>query len=121
MRVQFCILRALFSNNHNAMKKELGIIPLGDRVLVRPLSEDELSSASSLGIILPDAAKKAQTGRGVVEAVGAGKTLDSGEKVVAPVAVGDRVLYSKYSYEEVAANGVDYHILAADNLLAILH
>ncbi|OGG61097.1 hypothetical protein A3C87_03020 [Candidatus Kaiserbacteria bacterium RIFCSPHIGHO2_02_FULL_49_34] len=103
----------------NATKKEIGIIPLGDRVLVRPLSEQELSTASSLGIILPDAAKKAQTGQGEVIAVGAGKTLDSGEKVAAPVAAGDRVLYSKYSYEEVSADGIDYHILSADNLLAV--
>lgn len=101
------------------MKKELGIIPLGDRVLLRPFSEGELSNASSLGIILPQDREKAQTGQGEVMAVGAGKTLENGEKVVAPVSVGDRVLYSKYSYEEVSANGVDYHILSADNLLAV--
>ncbi len=103
------------------MAKNIGIVPLGDRVLVRPLSEGELSNTSALGIILPDAAKKAQTGQGVVEAVGAGKTLDSGEKIVVPVSIGDRVLYSKYSYEEVSAHGVDYHILGGDNVLAILN
>ena len=103
------------------MTKQISITPLGDRVLVRPLSEDELSTASTLGIILPDAAKKTQTGQGEVVAIGAGKTLDSGEKVTPDVTVGDRVLYSKYSYEEVSADGVDYHIVGGDNVLAILN
>ena len=103
------------------MTNKINITPLGDRVLVRPLSEDELSSATSLGIILPDAAKKTQTGQGEVVAIGAGKTLDSGEKVAPEVSIGDRVLYSKYSFEEVSADGVDYHILNSDNVLAILN
>ena len=99
------------------MAKNIGIVPLGDRVLVRPLSEGELSNTSALGIILPDAAKKAQT----VKAMPARNLVDSGEKIVVPVSIGDRVLYSKYSYEEVSAHGVDYHILGGDNVLAILN
>lgn len=102
------------------MAKKIGIIPLGDRVLIRPLSAEELSTASALGIIIPDTARKDTTGQGEIIAVGDGKLLDSGEYAAIPVEIGDRVMYSKYSYEEVAHSGVDYHIVSEANLLAII-
>lgn len=102
------------------MAKKPNIIPLGDRVLIRPLSEDELSTASALGIIIPETAKKGQTGQGEIIAIGEGKLLDTGKRVTPQVSVGDRVMYSKYSYEEVSNVGHDYHIVSGDNILAII-
>jgi chaperonin GroES len=65
--------------------------PLGDRVLVKRIEEEEKSKG---GIIIPDTAKeKPQEGR--VIAVGAGKTLDDGKLVPLEVKTGDKVLFSK--------------------------
>ena len=75
------------------------IRPLGDRVVVRPLTEEELGSVSASGIIIPDTAKKEKPEQGVVLAVGPGKWDEDGEKRIAmDVKEGDRVIFSKYGF-----------------------
>ena len=90
--------------------------PLHDRIIVEP-AEAETTSAG--GIILPDSAKE-KPQRGKVLAVGPGKVLDSGERATIDVAIGDTVLYGKYSGTEVSTGGVDYVILRADDVLCVL-
>ncbi|RYG47280.1 co-chaperone GroES [bacterium] len=90
--------------------------PLGDKVVVQ-LTEQEEKTAS--GIYLPDSAKK-KPQEGKIVAVGAGRTLDSGEKNALTVKVGDRVLFSKYGGNEVTVDGQDYTILDEDQIYAIL-
>lgn len=97
-------------------KKKLSISPLGDRIVVQPLSRDEVSAS---GIIIPDTASREKPERGTVVAIGPGKHED-GSKVPMSVKVGDSVLFSKYGYDEVKIDGVEYLILSESGVLAIL-
>ena len=73
--------------------KEINLRPLDDRVVVEPVEAEEMTAG---GIVLPDTAKE-KPQRGTVLAVGPGKLLDSGERGKLSVAVGDEVIYGKYS------------------------
>jgi chaperonin GroES len=90
--------------------------PLGDRIVIE-LVETEEKTAS--GIVLPDSAKeKPQEGK--VVAVGTGRVLDNGERVALEVAVGDRIIFSKYSGTEVKYQGQEYLILRENDILAVV-
>lgn len=97
-------------------KKKLSISPLGDRVVVQPLSREEVSAS---GIIIPDTANREKPERGTVVAVGPGK-YDDGNLVPVTVSVGDLVLFSKYGYDEVKVAGEEYLILSESSILAVL-
>lgn len=90
--------------------------PLGDRVLVRPVEEDEQVKG---GIIIPDTAKE-KPQRGEIAAVGDGKFDDSGNRIALSVAVGDTVLYGKYSGTEVNLDGEDCLIMPEGDILAVI-
>ena len=94
----------------------VNVRPLGDRVLVQPLEEQEVKKG---GIIIPDTAKeKPQEGK--VVALGTGKIDDNGKKVDFTVKAGDKVLISKYGGTEVKLNGKEYKILNSDDILAVI-
>ena len=88
--------------------------PLGDRVIVEALEEEETTSS---GIVLPDTAKE-KPQRGRVLAVGPGARNDKGEIIPMEVAVGDEVIYSKYGGTEVKVDGEDLLILRESDILA---
>ena len=90
--------------------------PLGDRVLVQPLDEEEQVKG---GIIIPDTAKE-KPQRGKIVAVGDGKTDDSGKKIALTVKKGDSVLYGKYSGTEVRLDDEDYLIMSEGDILGII-
>ncbi|MBT3601730.1 MAG: co-chaperone GroES [Candidatus Latescibacteria bacterium] len=90
--------------------------PLGDRVLVQPVEEDEQVSG---GIIIPDTAKE-KPQRGAIVAVGDGKTDDSGNKIALSVKAGDVVLYGKYAGTEISLDGEDYLIMSEGDVLAVI-
>jgi len=94
----------------------MAIKPLHDRIVVEAAPKEEKSSG---GIILPDAAQE-KPQRGKVLAVGPGKRLDSGALAPVGIAEGDTVLYGKYGGTEVKVDGVDYVILRAEDVLAVL-
>jgi chaperonin GroES len=98
---------------------EVGIRPLGDRVVIRPLSTDEMGTTSPSGIIIPDTISKEKPEQGMVLAVGAGKYED-GKRVPLQVAVGDRVVFSKYGYDEVKVGGKEYYIVSESGILAVI-
>ena len=81
--------------------------PIGDRVVVRPKSAEEMTKS---GIILPDTAKE-RPQEGEVMAVGTGRIMDDGTVVPLAVKVGDTVLFSKYGGTEVKIGGEEYIIL----------
>ena len=95
----------------------VNIKPLEDRILVQSL-EAEQTTAS--GLVIPDTAKeKPQEGK--VVAVGPGRFDEDGEKrIPLDVKVGDLVIYSKYGGTEVKYNGVEYLLLGARDILAIV-
>jgi len=93
------------------------IKPLGDRVLIEPITEAEKTKA---GIYLPDTASKERPEQGKVIAVGEGRMLDSG-KVVAPrVKKGQKVLFTKYGPNEIKVDGKEYLIAKEEDILAII-
>ena len=92
----------------------LKVRPLDDRVVVEPLEAEEKTSG---GILLPDTAKQ-KPQRGRVLAVGPGKLRDTGERAVLNVAVGDEVIYGKYSGSDVEVGGKDVKILRESDILA---
>jgi chaperonin GroES len=97
------------------------IQPLGDRVVVRQLTEEEMGTKSASGIIIPDTVSKEKPEQGMVIAVGEGKWDEDGEKrIPIDVKVGDRVVFSKYGYDEVKVAGEDYYIVSESNILAVI-
>ena len=94
----------------------LKIKPLGDRVLVRPLEEKEVKKG---GIIIPDSAKE-KPQEGEVVALGAGKASDEGKSIPLTVKKGDKVIYGKYSGQEIKLDGDEYLLMREDDILAIL-
>ena len=90
--------------------------PLGDRLIVQALEEEQTTAS---GIVLPDTAKE-KPQKGKVLAVGDGKLDDNGQRVPLDVAVGDKVIYSKYGGTEVKVKGEEYLILSARDVLAVV-
>lgn len=97
------------------------ISPLGDRVVVRPLSEEELATKSVSGIIIPDTVSKEKPEQGIVVAVGPGKWNEDGDKrIPVSVKVGDKIIFSKYGYDEIKLGSDEYYILSESNILAVI-
>lgn len=92
------------------------IKPLGDRVLLKPMEEEEKTKS---GIVIPDTAKE-KPQKGKVLAVGTGRILDNGTKVPLEIQVGDIVVFSKYAGTEVKVDGEEYLIVSERDILAVL-
>lgn len=101
------------------MAKKMSLVPLGDRVVVRP-SEKEGEKKLASGIIIPETVDKEKPAQGTVVAVGPGKYED-GKRVAMQVKVGDLVIFSKYGYDEVKIEGQEYYILSEANILGIVN
>ena len=95
----------------------MNIRPLGDRVLVKPIKEEEVTKS---GIFLPDTVDKEKKMEGEVLAVGPGKLLENGERAKMEVKVGDKVIFEKWGGEEVKVEKEEYKILSAEKILAIV-
>ena len=93
------------------------IRPLYDRIVVKRIDEQESTRS---GIIIPDSAKE-KPQQGEVLAVGRGKRLEAGKVVALDVKVGDRILFGKYSCNEIKLDGTEYIILREDDVLGVLH
>jgi chaperonin GroES len=91
--------------------------PLYDRIVVKRL-EDEAETSQG-GIIIPDSAKEKPQQAEVV-AVGKGKRLDDGKLVPLEVEVGNRILFGKYSGNEIKIDGTEYLILREDEILGVI-
>lgn len=93
---------------------KVNLRPLDDRVVVEPQEAEDVTAG---GIVLPDTAKE-KPQRGKVVAIGPGKLLDSGERGTLSVAVGDEVIYGKYSGSEIEVEGREVKILRESDILA---
>lgn len=98
------------------MSKKLKIRPLHDRLIIKRLTEEEKTAG---GIIIPDSAKE-KPQEGEVVAVGNGKILDDGKKCPLEVKVGDKVLFSKYSGNEIKVDGQEYLIMKEEDVQAVV-
>ena len=88
--------------------------PLGDRVLVKPSTREEVTKS---GIVLPDTAKE-KPQRGTVVAVGSGRVTEDGKKLPMDVKEGDEVLFAKYAGTELKMEDEEYLILSEKDILA---
>lgn len=92
------------------------IRPLGDRILLKRIEEEQKSKG---GILIPDTAReKPQEGK--VVAVGKGRLLEDGKLVPLEVKKGDRVLFGKYSGSEVKLVGEEHLIVREDDILGVM-
>ena len=92
------------------------IQPLGDRVLVKPIESKETKRN---GLIIPDSAKE-KPQEGEVVACGHGKTTEDGKVLPMDVKVGDKILYGKYSGNEIKLDEQDHIIMHQEDILGIL-
>ncbi len=98
-----------------ATKTKSKIVPLEDRIVIRPLEGEEVTAS---GLVIPDTAKE-KPQEGEVLAVGPGRWDEDGEKrIPMDVEEGDRVLYSKYAGTEVKLEGEEYLVISSRDVLA---
>ena len=93
------------------------IEPLYDRVVIKPLTQEEVTAS---GIVLPDTVDKEKPMQGEVIAVGPGKQLESGQVASMSVKVGDKILFTKYAPDEVEIDDEEYLVIEESKILGIV-
>ena len=88
--------------------------PLNDRIVIKPLHQEQVLSS---GIVIPDSAKE-KPQQGEVVAVGPGKRDDGGSRVPLDITLGDRILYKKYTGQEIQIDNEDLIVLEEREILA---
>lgn len=96
---------------------DMQVKPLNDRVLVKPLTVEQ---ATKTGIIIPETVEKEKPEKGEVVATGPGKLLDNGQRAPMTVKAGDKVVFKKYSPDEIKVDGAELLILEESDILAVL-
>jgi chaperonin GroES len=96
--------------------KKTSLVPLADRIVITPLKQDEVTAS---GLVIPDTVKE-KPQQGEVVAVGPGRLDDAGKRVAMEVAVGDRILYAKYTGTEIKLEKDEYIVLNEKDILAKL-
>ena len=99
------------------MAKTTNIKPLGDRVLIEIPTREAKTKG---GIIIPETVNQEKPEEGKVIAVGEGRVSDSGKVIPIKVKVGDRVVFSKYGYDEITVDGKEYYMLKEESILAVI-
>lgn len=99
-------------------KSKFNIIPLGERVLIKPLSDEEIGKKSPAGIIIPETVDRERADRGRVIAVGSGKRDESGKLVPLEVKVGDIVIFQWG--DKVEIENEEYYVVGESGVLAIV-
>ena len=94
----------------------MNLKPLGDRVVVKPLTEEE---ATKSGLYIPDTAKEKPI-KGEVIAVGNGKILDNGTRIPMDLKPGQTIIFAKYGGTEIKLDNTKYMILSERDVLAII-
>lgn len=93
------------------------IKPLGDRLLVKPISQEEKTES---GIIIPDTATKEKPEQGEVLEVGPGAYNEDGDRIPMEVQKGQKVMFSKYGPNEIEVDGETYLLVREKDVLAIV-
>jgi len=95
----------------------MDIKPLHDNVVLKPLDAEKTTKS---GIVLPETADKEKPEKGEVLAVGPGKRSENGQILPMGVKAGDRVLFKKYSPDEIKIDGKEYLLISESDILAVL-
>jgi chaperonin GroES len=94
-------------------KSKTKLVPLGDRLVIKPVVQEEVLAS---GIVIPDTAKE-KPQQGEVMAAGPGRLDDEGKRIAMEVKVGDRILYAKYSGQEVKIDQEEVIVLSEKDVL----
>ena len=94
-------------------KTKTKLIPLGDRLVIMPVAQEEVLAS---GLVIPDTAKE-KPQQGDVLAAGPGRIDDAGKRMLMDVKTGDRVLYAKYSGQEIKIDQTEYIVLSEKDVL----
>ena len=92
------------------------VVPLTDHIVLQPVKEEEITAS---GLVIPDSAKE-KPQHGHVLAVGPGKMNDAGVVETLELGAGDRVLYQKYTGQDITVDNEDYIIIRFQDVLAKL-
>lgn len=95
----------------------MNLRPLSDKVIVTSSTKEETTAS---GLVLPDTASKERPEQGTVVAVGPGRLADDGKLLAMSVKIGDKVVFKKYSPDEVKVDGKDYLVLSESDLIAVI-
>jgi len=95
----------------------MNVKPLHDHVIVRPITKEEVSS---VGIVLPETVDKEKPEQGEILAIGPGKLLDNGNRAPMSVKVGDKVMFKKYSPDEIKVDGEELLVISESDIIAVL-
>ena len=95
------------------MATKTKLIPLGDRLVIQPVEQEEVLAS---GIVIPDTAKE-KPQQGKVLAAGPGRLDDNGKRIAMEVSVGDRILYGKYSGQEIKLDQDEFIVLSEKDVL----
>lgn len=90
--------------------------PLSDYVVVKAITEEVTKG----GIVIPDTVDKEKPEKGEVLAVGEGRLLDNGQRPPVSVKVGDKVMFKKYSPDEIKVDGEEYLVIRESDIIAII-
>jgi len=91
--------------------------PLYSYVVVKPLDNETVTQS---GIVIPDTVNKEKPERGEVVAVGSGRLLDNGQITPLTVKVGDKVMFRKYSPDEIKVADVEYLVIKEEDIMLII-
>lgn len=97
--------------------KKVSIQPLGGRVLIKPLDQEEKTEG---GLIIPDTAEKEKPQQGTIVALGTGEISDDGKKIPFNVKVGDRVMFKQYAPDEIEFKDETYLVIDESDILAVI-
>ncbi|MFZ2500736.1 MAG: co-chaperone GroES [Minisyncoccia bacterium] len=100
------------------MAKKLSFVPLGDRVVVKPLEKKGEKKLAS-GIIIPETVDKEKLLKGEVAAVGPGARNNAGERMPVAVTPGDIVFFKKPWDEPIKVDDVEYYVLSESDIILI--
>jgi chaperonin GroES len=95
----------------------MNLRPLSDKVIVTSSTKEETTAS---GLVLPDTASKERPEQGTVAAVGPGRVDDSGKIIPMSVKVGDKVVFKKYSPDEVKVDEKEYLVLSESDIIAVI-
>lgn len=95
----------------------MNLRPLSDKVLVTVSPKEEMTAS---GLVLPDTASKERPEQGTVVAVGPGRLDETGKIIPMSVKIGDKVVFKKYSPDEVKVDGKEYLVVSESDLIAVI-
>lgn len=95
----------------------MNLKPLHDHVIVKPLIKEETTKS---GIVLPDTIDKEKPEKGEVIAVGPGKLMENGQRAEVSVSVGQKVMFKKYSADEMKVDNEEVLVIQESDIIAII-